>query len=481
MGNTNNKYDAIIVGAGPNGLAAAITMQKAGLSVLLIEGKDTLGGGLRTAELTLPGFKHDICSAIHPMAVASPFFASLPLADHGLEFIQPGYAAAHPFDDGSAAVLSRSLEETAGSLGKDRETYLQLVGPIVKDWNKLVDDILSPFKFPKHPFLMARFGLKALQSAERISRSFSTEKAKGLWGGMTAHSIQPLSNLATGAIGLVLSAVGHVHGWPIPKGGSQTVADALLSYFVSLGGEVQTGFMVKSLDELPAAKAVLLDLTPKQILEIAGDKFSWLYKRQLQNYRYGMGVFKIDWALSEPIPFVAEACRKAGTIHIGNTFKEIAVTEQQSATGQHPDKPFVLLAQPSVFDSSRAPAGKHTAWAYCHVPNGSTVDRTKAIEEQIERFAPGFKDTIIGKHTMNTVEVQQYNPNYIGGDINGGIIDLGQLYTRPALRISPYRTSLKGLYICSSSTPPGGGVHGMCGFHAAKQALSDLFNINITK
>lgn len=474
-------YDALVVGSGPNGLAAAITMQQAGLSVLLIEGKDTIGGGLRTAELTLPGFKHDICSAIHPMAVASPFFDSLPLNEYGLEFIQPALAAAHPFDDGTAAFLCRSLEATAESLGLDRSTYHELIGPLVGDWDKLVGGILAPFKFPDHPVLMAKFGLNALQSATSIAAKFATEKAKGLWAGMTAHSIQPLSNLSTAAIGMVLSAVGHVHGWPIPKGGSQSVADALANYFVSLGGTIQTGLMVKSLDELPPAKAILLDLTPKQLLEIASGKFSWLYKWQLQNYRYGMGVFKIDWALSQPIPFTATECLRAGTVHLGNTFNEIAHTEQLSSTGIHQEKPFVLLAQPSVFDASRAPAGKHTAWAYCHVPNGSVKDMTTAIENQVERFAPGFKDTILGKHTMNTQQVEAYNPNYIGGDINGGIIDLRQLYTRPALRLSPYRTSAKGLYICSSSTPPGGGVHGMCGYYAAKRALKDIFNLNTSK
>ena len=474
-------YDAIIVGSGPNGLAAAITMQQAGLSVLLIEGKDTIGGGLRTAELTLPGFKHDICSAIHPMAVASPFFAALPLEQFGLEFINPPFGAAHPFDDGGAALLSRSLEETAASLGEDQRAYLELIGPLADNWDKLAGDILSPLKFPSHPLLMAKFGLKALQSSAQLAKRFRTEKAKGLWAGMTAHGIQPLSNLATGAIGMVLAAVGHVHGWPVPKGGSQNIANALAAYFVSIGGQIQTGFMIKSLDELPAAKAILLDLTPQQIVQIAGKKLSGLYTWQLNNYRYGMGVFKVDWALSSPIPFTARECLQAGTVHIGNTFAEIAATEKQTSANQHPEKPFVLLAQSSLFDTSRAPAGKHTAWAYCHVPHGSQKDMTLVIEKQIERFAPGFRDTILAKNTMNTVEVQAYNPNYIGGDINGGIIDLGQLYTRPALRISPYRTSAKELYICSSSTPPGGGVHGMCGYYAAKRALTDIFKITLPK
>lgn len=479
MGAGQKEFDAVIVGSGPNGLAAAITMQQAGLRVLLIEGKEEIGGGLRTAELTLPGFKHDICSAVHPMAVASPFFQTLPLAAHGLEFIQPNYPAAHPFDDGSAAVLSRSISLTAQSLGADEQVYLDLVGPLTENWDKLVPDILSPFTFPSHPLLMAAFGLKALRSAESISKKFSTQKGKGLWAGMTAHAIQPLSNLTTSAIGMVLSAVGHVHGWPIPKGGSSSVADALSAYFISLGGKIQTGFMVKKLDELPSSNAVLLDVTPKQLLEIAGDKLSWLYQRQLRNYDYGMGVFKVDWALSAPIPFTSAQTREAGTVHIGNTFAEIAHGEKLSSANIHPEKPFVLLAQPSVFDASRAPAGKHTAWAYCHVPNGSYKDMTAAIENQVERFAPGFKEVILDKHVMNTRQIEAYNPNYIGGDINGGIINLAQLYTRPALRISPYRSSAKGIYICSSSTPPGGGVHGMCGYHSARQALADIFKIKI--
>lgn len=473
----NTAYDAVVVGSGPNGLAAAITMQRAGLSVLLIEGKDVIGGGLRTAELTLPGFRHDICSAVHPMAVASPFFASVPLAAHGLEFIQPTLAAAHPFDNGTAAALYRSPAETAAALGKDGQAYLDLILPLVEDWDKLIGNILAPFKIPKHPLPLMKFGIRALQSASMLSGRFATAHAKGLWAGMAAHAIQPLTNLATGAIGMVLSAVGHIHGWPVPKGGSQSIADALLSYFVSIGGQVQTGFQVRHLNELPKAKAVLLDVTPKQLLEIAGEKLSALYKWQLNNYRYGMGVFKIDWALSDPIPFTANEARQAGTVHIGNTFYDIAAAEKATAAGVHVEKPFVLLAQPGVFDSTRAPHGKHTAWAYCHVPNGSVKDMTQAIEQQVERFAPGFKDTILAKHTMNTQEIQAYNPNYIGGDINGGIIDIGQLYTRPALRISPYRTSAAGLYICSSSTPPGGGVHGMCGYHAARQALKDVFNI----
>jgi phytoene dehydrogenase-like protein len=470
-------YDAVVVGSGPNGLAAAIRLQQEGLSVLVIEGKDTIGGGLRSSEITLPGFNHDICSAVHPMAAGSPFFNTLPLEQHGLEYIYPEIAAAHPFDDGSAGVLLKSVEETARLLEGDEKVYANLMKPLVNDWPLMAPDVLGPLTFPKYPFKMAKFGLKALQSANQLSGIFKTKKAKGLWGGMAAHSLQPLSNLTTSAIGLVLMAAGHLKGWPVPKGGSQSIANALASYFVSLGGKIETGLYVERFDQIPATKAILFDITPRQLLKIAGEKFSSLYKWQLSRYRYGMGVFKVDWALDGPIPFTAEECRKAGTIHIGNTYQEIAASEKTAGTGKHSDKPFVLLAQQSLFDPSRAPEGKHTSWAYCHVPNGSQVDMTSIIEDQVERFAPGFKKLILAKKTMNTGQMEVYNPNYIGGDINGGIIDIGQLYTRPVLKLSPYRTSAKGIYICSSSTPPGGGVHGMCGFHAAERALKDIFKI----
>jgi phytoene dehydrogenase-like protein len=469
-------FDAVIVGSGPNGLAAAILMQQNGLSVLLIEGKETIGGGLRSAELTLSGYNHDICSAIHPLAAASPFFGQLPLNEHGLEFIYPEIAAAHPFDDGTAAIVKKSVEETARLLGADEKAYLDLMQPVLKDWPAIIPDILGPLHFPEHPFAMARFGLKALTSATHLAKRFKTPEAKGLLAGMAAHAIQPLTNVATSAVALVLVASAHIKGWPVPKGGSNQIANALASYFISIGGKIETNFYITSLQQLPSARAFLFDVTPKQLLNIAGHHFSSIYKWQLERYRYGMGVFKIDWALDAPIPFAAEGCKKAGTIHIGNTINEIADYEQQIWKGKHPEKPFVLLAQPSLFDPSRAPRGKHTAWAYCHVTKGSEKDMTEAIENQVERFAPGFRDTILAKHTMNTRQMEEYNPNYIGGDINGGVIDIGQLFTRPALRWSPYKTSAKGIYICSSSTPPGGGVHGMCGYHAAKRALKDIFD-----
>lgn len=475
----NPEYDAIVVGSGPNGLSAAIALKQAGLHVLILEAKQTIGGGLRSEELTLPGYIHDVCSAIHPLAAGSPFFNSLPLEQFGLEFIYPEIAAAHPFDGGTEAVLKGSVEQTAHSLGIDRESYSELLESLVKQWPNLAYDILAPLHFPKYPLDLVSFGLNALKSASSLAKRFKTKEAKGLWAGMAAHSMQALTNSTSAAAGLVLLATGHAKGWPVPKGGSKNIAQALASYFISLGGKIETGVQVRSMSDIPTSRTVLFDLTPKQLLEIAGDQFSSVYTWQLKRYRYGMGVFKIDWALDGPIPFTSLECHNAGTVHLGNTFDEIANAEQMTAQGKHPEKPFVLLAQQSIIDSSRAPQGKHTAWAYCHVPNGSEKDMSEAIENQVERFAPGFKELILAKHTMNTKEMEVYNPNYIGGDINGGVIDMGQLFTRPALRSSPYRTSAKGIYICSSSTPPGGGVHGMCGYHAAKQVLNDIFNINI--
>ena len=445
----------------------------------MLEGKSEIGGGLRSAELTLPGFTHDICSAIHPLAAASPYFKTLPLADHGLTYIYPELAAAHPLDGRAAVALQHSIGETARSLGVDEQAYRRLMESVTTNWPLIDADVLGPLHFPKNPLALAAFGLKALPSANHLANQFKTTEAKALIGGMAAHAMQPLTNLATSAIALVLMAAGHLGGWPIPKGGSSTIANALGAYFTSIGGKIETDTCVKSLDQLPSAHAVLFDISPKQLLQIAGHKFSSIYKWQLERYRYGMGVYKIDWALDAPIPFTAEDCRKAGTVHIGNTFAEISAAEQQTWDGHHPEKPFVLLAQQSLFDATRAPAGKHTAWAYCHAPTGSTKNMTDAIEAQVERFAPGFKDTILAKHTMDSAQFEEYNPNYVGGDINGGVIDLGQLFTRPALRWSPYKTSAKGIYLCSASTPPGGGVHGMCGYYSAKKALKDIFDISV--
>ncbi|OKS85816.1 phytoene desaturase family protein [Mucilaginibacter polytrichastri] len=475
---TKRDYDAVVVGSGPNGLAAAITMQQAGLAVLLLEGKDTIGGGLRTAELTLPGFKHDICSAIHPLAVSSPFFKSLPLAQYGLEFIYSPYAAAHPLDDGTAAILQNSLTATAAGLGDDESAYLQLLQPLLKSWPDILPDVLAPLQWPRHPFKLAGFGVKGLRSAEGIARQyFKTAQAQALWAGMAAHGMQPLHKPVTAAVALVLLLAAHDKGWPIPKGGSQQIADALAAHFVALGGKIETGTMVSSLKQLPGSHAVLFDVGPRQLLQIAGHSLSAVYQWQLNRYKYGMGVYKVDWALAEPIPFTAEACKQAGTVHIGGTYAEVAASEQAAWQGEIADKPFVLLAQQSLFDNTRAPSGQHTAWGYCHTPNGSVVNMTEAIEKQIERFAPGFRERILAKHGMDSQQMEAYNPNYFGGDINGGIQNIAQLFTRPALRLSPYRTSAKGLYICSASTPPGGGVHGMCGYYAAKRALKDVFKI----
>lgn len=478
-GFSRRDFDAVVVGSGPNGLSAAIRLQQAGLSVLVIEGKDTVGGGTRTAELTLPGFKHDICSAIHPLAAASPFFRTLPLKEHGLEYIYPPVAAAHPFDDGTAAILTNSVEETAGRLGQDVDRYTALLKPLVRDWPGIVSDVLGPLGIPSRPLSFARFGLKALTSATYLSRHFETREARGLWGGMAAHSIQPLTNVATSAIGLVLLITGHTTGWPYPRGGSHQITLALASYFQSIGGKIETNFYIRSMDQLPSSHAVLFDVTPKQLLEIAGHKFSGLYRWQLQRYRYGMGVFKVDWALDGPTPFAADACRAAGTVHLGNTFAEIAEGEDMISKGKHPEKPFVLFAQQSLLDPSRAPADKHTAWAYCHVPAQSRVDMTEQIEKQVERFAPGFRERILARRVFGPNDIEAYNPNYVGGDINGGVSDIGQIFTRPALRWSPYRTSAKGIYICSSSTPPGGGVHGMCGLRAADRVLRDVFRMEL--
>ena len=470
-------FDAVVVGAGPNGLAAAIALQQQGLSVLLLEARDKIGGGLRSAELTLPGYVHDICSAIHPLAAASPFFETLPLSAYGLEFIFPPVAAAHPLEGGRAAVLSGGVEDTARLLGEDGEGYRRLMESLTTDWPRIAADVLGPLHFPRHPLLMAKFGMKALEPAVALARKYwKGEEGKALWAGMAAHSMLPLSYATTSAIALVLMIAGHRKGWPLPRGGASVMADALAAYFISIGGRIETGRPIRSMAQLPSYRALLLDLTPRQLLQLGGHRWSPLYSRQLQRYRYGMGVFKVDWALAEPIPFTAAGCRQAGTVHIGNTLEEIAEGEALTWKGGYPENPFVLLAQQSLFDPSRAPEGRQVAWAYCHVPNGSREDRTEVIERQVERFAPGFRDRILARHVMDTAQLEEYNSNYIGGDIGGGVIDIRQLFTRPALRLSPYRTSTKGIYLCSSSTPPGGGVHGMCGYHAAQRALRDIFH-----
>lgn len=470
-------YDAVVVGAGPNGLAAAITLAREGKSVLVVEGEDTVGGGARTRELTLPGFRHDVCSAVYPLGVGSPFFSTLPLNDHGLEWVHPDLPLAHPFDDGSAAVLDRSVDTTAYGLDRDTLAYRRLMAPLVADWDKLAAGILGPLRPPRNPLAMARFGMRAVRSASGLARSvFEGYRARGLFAGLGAHSMMPLERPITAAFGLVLATAGHAVGWPVSRGGSQSISYALTSYLRSLGGEIVTGAPVTSIDELPLAAAVLCDLTPCQLLRIAGSRLPEGYSRRLRRYRYGVGVFKLDLALDGVVPWAAPECRRAGTVHVGGTLEEVAAAESAVWSGQHPERPYVLVAQQSLFDPSRAPAGKHTLWAYCHVPNGSTYDMTERIEAQIERFAPGFRDLVLARRALSPAGLEEYNPNYVGGDINGGVQDLRQHFARPALRMVPYSTPATGLYICSSSTPPGGGVHGMCGHHAARAALRQVLS-----
>jgi len=464
-------HDAIVIGSGPNGLAAAIELARSGRSVLVREAAETIGGGARSAELTLPGFVHDICSAVHPLAVASPFFRTLPLDRHGLEWIDPPAPLAHPFDDGTAVVLERSIEQTCETLGRDASRYAKLMQPLVADWKYLATDLLAPLRVPRHPFALARFGFRALRSARGLVTSiFAGERARVLFAGLAAHSMLPLEQAGTAAFELVLGITGHAVGWSLPRGGSQKITDALCSYLRSLGGEIVTGACVDSLDELSSDRAVLCDLTPRGLLRIAGHRLPARYRRQLARYRYGFGAFKIDWALDGAIPWKAVECARAGTVHLGGTLAEIVASEQASAEGKHADKPFVLVAQQSLFDSQRAPEGKHTAWAYCHVPNNSTFDMTERIENQIERFAPGFRDRVLARNVMPPAELERRNANLVGGDINGGAQDIRQLFLRPTSRL--YSTPIKNLYLCSSSTPPGGGVHGMCGYFAARAALS---------
>lgn len=472
----HNDYDAIVVGAGPNGLAAAITLAREGRSVLVLEAKTTIGGGMRTAELTLPGFLHDICSAVHPLGVSSPFFRELSLEEHGLEWIYPPASLVHPLGHGRAVVLERSIERTGEGLGRDAAAYRRLMAPLVADWDRLAQDMLGPVSIPpRHPFVLARFGPRAICSARGLAeRLFDGERARALFAGMAGHSMLPLERSPSAAFGLVLGITGHAVGWPIPRGGSQRIADALAGYLRSLGGEIVTDTFIKSIDDLPSTSVILCDVTPRQLLSMAGQRLPTRYRRRLEAYRYGPGVFKLDLALDGPIPWEAETCTRAATVHVGGTLEEISASERAVWRGEHPEKPFVLLAQQSLFDPTRSPKGKHTAWAYCHVPHGSTVDMTDQIEAQIERFAPGLRDRILARSVMSAVEMERYNPNYVGGDINGGVQDLAQHFTRPSLRLVPYSTPVKGLYLCSSSTPPGGGVHGMCGYFAARAALRDV-------
>lgn len=463
--------DAIVVGSGPNGLVAAIRMAQAGWSVVVVEAAETAGGGVRSAALTQPGFIHDVCSSVYPLGVGSPFFRTLPLEQFGLQWAFPPAALAHPLDDGSAAVLHSSLKETADTLGSDGKNYQKLMEPFVARCQELVQDILAPPRLPRHPLLFARFGRQAIRSAVGLANArFKTERARALFAGLAAHSMLPLEFLSTAGVGLMLGILGHVVGWPFARGGSQQFTNSLISYLQSLGGKVITGSPVESLEQVPPARAVLLDVTPRQLLKIADQQLPDSYRRKLERYRYGMGCFKLDFALHQPIPWRAQECRGAGTVHLGGSLKEISESERSNWAGKESNCPYVLLSQPSLFDSSRAPQGKHTAWAYCHVPNGFRGDMTSIIEGQIERFAPGFRDCIAARSVLSPADLEKRNPNIVGGDIGGGAADLSQLFLRPTASL--YKVPINGVYLCSSSTPPGPGVHGMCGYFAAELALA---------
>jgi phytoene dehydrogenase-like protein len=462
-------YDAVVVGAGPNGLAAAITLSRRFDAVLLLEAAKTVGGGVRSAALTLPGFIHDVCSTVQPLSLASPFFRQLDLQQCGLEWVQPEIPLAHPFEDGSALFLHRSLEVTADALGPDGKAYKTLLQPFVDHERLLLADILQPLHFPENPLLMARFAFHALRSLRNlVETQFQSNRTRALFAGLAAHAMIPLEQTATAAFGIVLATLAHTVGWPIIKGGSQKLADALADCFRNGGGEIITGRHIDSAADLPKAAAYFFDVTPRQLINMSGLGLSDGYRKRLARFRYGPGVFKMDWALKEPIPWKSDICRKAGTVHLGGSLEEIAASIRDVHAGKEPPSPYIILAQQSLFDPSRAPAGGHTAWAYCHVPHGSAADMSVLIENKIERYAPGFREVILAKSVFSAAAMEQYNTNYVGGDINGGLQDLSQLYTRPIASLNPYRTSVKNIYLCSSSTPPGGGVHGLCGYYATQ-------------
>lgn len=467
--------DAVVIGSGPNGLAAAITLARAGRSVRVFEAETTIGGATRSLELTRPGFIHDVCSTVHALAVLSPFLKTLPLAEHGLDFVHSDAPFAHPFDDGTAVVVERSIEATAEALcEQDARAYRELISPLAERGDDLMEALLRPLGL-KHPFLMARFGMTAIRSAQALARGrFRDERTRAMLAGAAAHSMVPLEYASTAGYALGLIVAAHCGGWPVARGGSQQVANALTSYLRSLGGEVVTGTRVESLAQLPSSRVVLCDVTPRQFLRIAGDRAPAICRRRLERYRYGPGVFKMDWALTAPVPWRARACGRAATLHLGGSFGEIAESERASWEGRAHDKPYVLLVQPTICDPSRAPGGRHTLWAYCHVPNGSTTDMSSRIEDQIERFAPGFRDCIAARHAMSPAEMERRNANLVGGDIAGGASDLSQMFTRHRFRLNPYATGVKNVFLCSSSTPPGVGVHGMCGHFAALAALHSL-------
>jgi phytoene dehydrogenase-like protein len=464
--------DAVVVGAGPNGLAAAIAIARSGRSVTVYEANAEIGGGTRSAELTLPGFVHDVCSAFHPMAAASPFFNGLGLAKHGLLWAHPDAPLAHPLDDGTAVVMERSVEATAARLGADGDAWRDLFAPLASRWDQLFADTLGPItRVPRHPLLYLRFGLSAMRSARAITRRFTGEPARALFGGVAAHSFLPLEHPFSAAFGLVMAIAGQTVGWPIARGGSARIADALAAQLASLGGVIATGRRVQQMADLPTARAYLFDTSPAGLDLIAGDRLSSGYRRALHRYRRGPGVFKLDYALDGPIPWRAAECLRAGTVHLGGSFDEMAAGEREVWRGGHAERPFVLVGQQSLFDDTRAPKGKQTVWAYCHVPNGSTFDMTTRIESQLERFAPGFRDRVLKRTVMTPADIERENPNDAGGDISNGAHSIPQLFMRPTWSIDPYRTSARDIYLCSAATPPGGGVHGMCGAHAARSAL----------
>jgi len=465
---------AVVIGSGPNGLSAAIHLARNGLSVEVHEAAPIPGGGARSGELTLPGFIHDLGSAVHPMGFSSPFFRSLPLAKHGLKWIQPPTPLAHPLDDGTAVLMSRSLDATADALGADGPAYRRLYRPFAENWDELAIEILRPLPIiPRHPLLVAKFGLKALQPANMLARRvFAGERARALFAGCAAHSFLNLDEPLTAAFGVIFGATAHSGGWPIPQGGSQAITTALIGVLESYGGRVVTNSHVDRLHQLGDPDLILCDVSPRQFVQLSGDRLPDSFRRALQNFRRGPGIFKMDWALQEPIPWKAKECLTAGTVHVGGTIDQIAESERAPEQGRLSPRPFTLVAQPTLFDPSRAPDGKHVAWAYCHVPNGWPGSALAEIENQIERFAPGFRECILARSAFGTADMQRYDENLIGGDISGGAADLKQFFLRPTWR--RYSTPLKGVYLCSSSTPPGGGVHGMCGFHAARWALDWL-------
>jgi phytoene dehydrogenase-like protein len=467
--------DAVVVGSGPNGLAAALTLARAGLAVTVFEGAATPGGGCRTQELTLPGFRHDVCSAVHPLAAASPFFRAAGLADRGVRLLTPAVAFAHPLDGGRAAAVTGTVGDTAAGLGPDAGAYRRLLGPLVRHADSIVPAVLAPLRsVPPHPVAVAGFGLRGLLPAALLARRFETPEARALLAGVAAHSIQPLSAPVTGGFGLLLTMLAHTPGWPVVEGGSARLIDAMVAELTSLGGSVVTGTRVRRLADLPPARTILLDVSPRQLPELAGGRLPGRYGRALQNFTYGPGVCKVDWALSGPVPWAAPVCRDTATVHLGGTFEEVAASEAEVAAGRHAERPYCIITQPGVVDPSRAPEPWQTLWGYCHVPAGSTVDMTARIEAQVERFAPGFGDLVLARRVRTAAQQEEHNPNYVGGDINGGAGTLRQTVFRPTARWNSYRTPLPGVYLCSSSTAPGGGVHGMCGAFAARTALADL-------